>query len=331
MSDTGSELDKERQNLLVFIWKKRKILMITSGIVMVCSIIVSLLLTPVFRSTAVVFPAATSTVSFSEQRNAKAASMDFGEEEQAEQLVQILQSSRIRDKIVEQFDLMNHYNISPSDPNKHFKLVEKYNDHFLFVRTRYGSIQIDVLDREPQLAADMANKIVDLIDTVKNEMVRERTLPAYEINKRKKEQMELDRELVLAKLDSLAELGVVSLEGRTNLFQAYVDSKSAQEKAEIKKTIDINLKHGSLFDGLEFIRNEKIMKLEEFMVSYEQAESDANTAFNHKFIVERAVVADKKDKPKRMIIVLLATIGSFVFMVFALLINERIKELKKLG
>ena len=331
MSDTGSELDKERQNLLVFIWKKRKILMITSGIVMACSIVVSLLLTPVFLSTAVVLPAATSTVSFSEQRNAKAASMDFGEEEQAEQLVQILQSSRIRDKIVEEFDLMNHYNISPSDPNKHFKLVEKYNDHFLFVRTRYGSIQIDVLDREPQRAADMANKIVDLIDTVKNEMVSERTLPAYEINKRKKEQMEQDRELVLAKLDSLAELGVVSLEGRTNLFQAYVDSKSAQEKAEIKKTIDINLKHGSLFDGLEFIRNEKIMKLEEFMVSYEQAESDANTAFNHKFIVERAVVADKKDKPKRMIIVLLATIGSFVFMIFALLINERIKELKKLG
>jgi hypothetical protein len=32
-----------------------------------------------------------------------------------------------------------------------------------------------------------------------------------------------------------------------------------------------------------------------------------------------------------MIIVLLATMGSFVFMVFALLINERIKELKKLG
>ena len=199
------------------------------------------------------------------------------------------------------------------------------------MRTRYGSIQIDVLDREPQLAADMANKIVDLIDTVKNEMIRERTLPAFEINKRKKEQMEDDREFVLAKLDSLAELGVVSLEGRTNLFQAYVDSKSAAEKAEIKKTIDVNLKYGSDFDGLEFIRNEKIMKLEEFMVSYEQAESDANTDFNHKFIVERAVVADKKDKPKRMIIVLLATIGSFVFMVFALLIKERINELKKLG
>ena len=331
MAEKLSELEKERQNLLLFIWRKRKLLLIVTAIAAVVSIVVSFLLTPIYRSTAIVFPAATSTVSFSEQRNAKAAAMDFGEEEQAEQLVQILQSSRIRDKIVSQFDLMNHYEIDAKDPNKYFKLVKQYNSNFLFVRTRFGSIQIDVLDVNPQKAADMANKIVDLIDTVKNNMVAERTWPAFEINKRKKEQLEQERKDVLFKLDSLAELGVVSLEGRTNLFQAYVDSKSAQEKAEIKKTIDINMKHGSLFDGLEFIRNEKIMQLEEFLVSYEQAESDAYSVFNHKFVVERAVVADKKDKPKRMIIVLLSTIGAFLFMVFALLIKDRLNELKKIA
>lgn len=331
MAEKLSELEKERQNLLLFIWRKRKLLLIVTAIAAVISIVVSFLLTPIYRSTAIVFPAATSTVSFSEQRNAKAAAMDFGEEEQAEQLVQILQSSRIRDKIVSQFDLMNHYEIDAKDPNKYFKLVKQYNSNFLFVRTRFGSIQIDVLDVNPQKAADMANKIVDLIDTVKNNMVAERTWPAFEINKRKKEQLEQERKDVLFKLDSLAELGVVSLEGRTNLFQAYVDSKSAQEKAEIKKTIDINMKHGSLFDGLEFIRNEKIMQLEEFLVSYEQAESDAYSVFNHKFVVERAVVADKKDKPKRMIIVLLSTIGAFIFMVFALLIKDRLNELKKIA
>lgn len=331
MAEKLSELEKERQNLLLFIWRKRKLLLIVTAIAAVVSIVVSFLLTPIYRSTAIVFPAATSTVSFSEQRNAKAAAMDFGEEEQAEQLVQILQSSRIRDKIVSQFDLMNHYEIDAKDPNKYFKLVEQYNSNFLFVRTRFGSIQIDVLDVNPQKAADMANKIVDLIDTVKNNMVAERTWPAFEINKRKKEQLEQERKDVLFKLDSLAELGVVSLEGRTNLFQAYVDSKSAQEKAEIKKTIDINMKHGSLFDGLEFIRNEKIMQLEEFLVSYEQAESDAYSVFNHKFVVERAVVADKKDKPKRMIIVLLSTLGAFIFMVFALLIKDRLNELRKIA
>lgn len=331
MEEGTKVMQEQRMNLFVTLWAKRKILIIVTSAGLVVSTVVAFLMTPLYRSTAIVFPAATSTVSFSEQRNAKASSMDFGEEEQAEQLIQILQSSKVRDKVVQQFDLMKHYEIEPDDANKHYKLVKEYNSHILFVRTRYGSIQIDVLDRDPQLAADMANKIVDLIDTVKNEMVMERTIPAFEINKRKKEQLERDKEAVLNQLDSLAALGVVPLEGRANLFQAYVEAKNPQDKADFKRRIDINLEFGAVFDGLEYVRNEKIMKLADFALSYEQAESDANTQFNHKFIVERAVVADKKDKPKRLIIMLLATFGTFVFMVFALLIQDKIKELRKLA
>lgn len=331
MEDSTTQMLEQRMNLLVTIWRKRRILLIVTGAAMVVSAVIAFLMTPIYRSTAIVFPAATSTVSFSEQRNAKASSMDFGEEEQAEQLIQILQSSRIRDIVVQRFDLMKHYEIEPSDPNKHYKLVKEYNENILFVRTRYGSIQIDVLDRDAKLAAEMANKIVDLIDTVKNEMVFERTLPAYEINKRKKDQMEADRKAIIAQLDSLAEMGVVPLEGRANLFAAYVDAKNPADRAEFKQRIDINLKYGANFDALEYIRNEKIMKLADFSVSYEQAESDANTKFNHKFVVERAVVADKKDKPKRLIIILLSTIGTFIFMVFALLVQDKIRELRKLA
>ena len=330
MVEHTTELEKERQNLLIYIWKKRKILVMVSGIAGVVGLIVSLLMTPIFRSTAIVFPAATSTVSFSEQRNAKAAAMDFGEEEQAEQLVQILSSSRIRDKIIQEFDLMKHYNIDENDANKYYKLVKTYNDNFLYVRTRYGSIQIDVLDRDAKLAADMANKIVDLIDTVKNNMVAERTWPAYEINKRKKEQLEKEREELVHRLDTLSAMGVMSLEGRTELFQALVNAGGA-DKADIKKIIDVNIKYGSTFDALDFSLKEKITQLELFKVSYEQAESDAYAIFNHKFVVERAVVADKKDKPKRLIIVLLATIGAFVFTLFTLLISDRLNELKKIS
>ncbi|WP_294674382.1 Wzz/FepE/Etk N-terminal domain-containing protein [uncultured Fluviicola sp.] len=331
MEESSKVMQEQRMNLFVTLWAKRKILIIVTSAGLVVSTVVAFLMTPLYRSTAIVFPAATSTVSFSEQRNAKASSMDFGEEEQAEQLIQILQSSKVRDKVVEKFDLMKHYDIDESDANKHYKLVKEYNSHILFVRTRYGSIQIDVLDKDAQLAADMANEIVDLIDTVKNEMVMERTVPAFEINKRKKEQLERDKEAVLDQLDSLASLGVVPLEGRANLFQAYVEAKNPADKADFKRRIDINLEFGAVFDGLEYVRNEKIMKLADFALSYEQAESDANTQFNHKFIVERAVKADKKDKPKRLIIMLLATFGTFVFMVFALLIQDKIREIRKLA
>ncbi|MFM7759175.1 MAG: Wzz/FepE/Etk N-terminal domain-containing protein [Crocinitomicaceae bacterium] len=326
-----SELTKERSALLAFLWKNRKVLVIITGVAFVVSVVVSLLLTPLYLSTAVVFPTASSNVSFSEQRNVKAGSMDFGEEDQAEQLVQILLSSRIKDKIVAKYDLLNHYEIDPNDENKNFKLNEEYSDHFSFTRTKFGSIQIDVLDKDPELAAKMANDIVDLIDTVKNEMIRERTRPAFDINIRKMKQLEKDKDSVINRLDSLAKLGVVSTDVRSNLFQALVDSKSPEEKRDIKAQIEANMKFGSLFDALEHKRNEMIINIETFKVAYEQAESDANAEFNHKFVVEKAVVADKKEKPKRMIIVLVATLGGFVLGVFFLLIRDKIQELKALN
>ena len=323
------EIEKERQNLLLFIWKKRKPIIVVTSIASVLALVVAMLMKPLFLSTAIVFPAATSSVSFSEQRNAKASSMDFGEEEQAEQLVQILQSSRIREKVITQFGLMEHYGIDSTDVNKNFKMMKEYEGHISFTRTRYGSISIDVLDENPELAAEIANKIVDLIDTVKNTMINERTMPAFEVNKRKRDLLDQDLKTILVQLDTLAEKGVISIEGRTNLYTAFVEAKSAQDREFLKKQIDVNLLYGARFDGLEQMRDEKIVKLEKFLDSYEQAESDAYANFTHKFIVERAVVADKKDKPKRLIIVLLAAMGTFVFMVFLLLINEKFKELKK--
>lgn len=329
MENNQPDLVQSQQTLLRFLLSKRKPIIIISSVICLGSIVVSLLMTPLYLSTAIVFPAATSSVSFSEQRNAKSAAMDFGEEEQTEQLVQILQSSRIRDKIVYQFDLMKHYGIAATDINKNYKLTNEYNGHFSFERTRYGSIKIDVLDEDPKLAAAMANKIVDFIDTVKNDMILERTIPAFEVNRRKKAQMERERDSVLNCLDSLANLGVIALDVRSNLFQAYVDSKNPADRAELKRKIDVNMKYGAKYDGLEYIRNEKTVKLEDFRISYEQAESDANTKFNHKFIVERAVVADRKEKPKRMIIVFMATISGVVLSIFSLLFIEKFKAFSK--
>ncbi|MFM6934440.1 MAG: Wzz/FepE/Etk N-terminal domain-containing protein [Flavobacteriales bacterium] len=325
---TQLNLQEERFGLLQFIWKNKKPIYLITGISAVISIVVSFMITPMYLSSAIVFPAASGNVSFDAQRNVKAAAMDFGEEEQAEQLVQILQSSRIKDRIVKKYHLLSDYEISENDPNKNYKLSKAYYGNFSFNRTRFGSIQIDVLDKNPKKAADMANDIVDLIDTVKNEMIRERTVPAFEINLRKKKQMEHERDSLLTRLEELAQMGVLPNDVRATLYQALVDSKSAAEKTEIQRKIDINTKYGSVYDGLEYQRNEKIVKIEDFRVSYEQAESDANAKFNHKFVVERAVVADRKEKPKRMIIVLISTIGGFIFGLFFLLIQHRIKELK---
>ena len=328
MENQELNLNEEREKLLAFLFRRRKIVIGFTLLVSIAAYSLSFLITPLFLSTAIVFPSKSSSVSFYESRNVKASSMDFGEEDQAEQLVQILQSSRIRDYVVSKYDLLKRYKIDADDPNKMFKLNKAYEGHFSFERTRFGSIKIDVLDEDPKQASEMANAVVYLIDTVKNQMIQERTLPAFEITKRKKDQLDKEIQELLDEMDRLSKLGVVSLDVRSRLFQALVDSKSNTEKEELRNKIDVNSKFGSLFDGLERSRNEKISKLEDFKVAYEQAESDASTQFSHKFIVQKAEIADKKDQPKRLILTIIAAIGSFVFIVFCLLIIERYRELK---
>ena len=326
--------DKEELNntneLVVFLWKKRKPLLFISALGAVVSIVISLLLPVLFESNAIVFPAATSTVSYSEQRNAKANSMDFGEEEHAEQLLQILQSSRIRNRVIDQFNLADVYKIKPDEKDYFYKLGKAYEKHINFERTRYGSIEISVLDPEPERAADIANKIVDLIDTVKNELVKERTIPAYEINKRKMDKLNRDQELLIDKMDSLSQLGVVNPEARANLFAALNESKNPNDREFFREKIQVNLENGSRYDALADLREYRIDKLTTQESAYEQAESDAFEDFTHKFVVESAFPADRKAKPKRAIIVIISTILTFIFAIIVLLIIERIRILRKI-
>lgn len=318
------------QDLLIFLWTKRKVIIGITAVAFVVGIVVSLLMTVLYQSTAIVFPAATSTVSFSEQRNAKANAMDFGEEEQAEQMIQILQSSKIRNKIVDRFNLMDVYEIKEDDPNRYYKLGKAYEQHISFERTRYGSILIDVLDEQPERAANIANKIVDLIDTVKNDLIKERTIPAYEVNKRKLDKLNESQRALIAEMDSLAAMGVVGPEARANLFSALNESRP-EDREFFRKQIEVNVKYGSRYDALADLREFRIEKLTDQEVSYEQSESDAYENFTHKFVVESAVPADKKAKPKRSIIVILITFSAFVLTIFYLLVAEKIRELKRVA
>src|SRR5690554_652765 len=314
--------------LLIFTYKNRKTLIFTALIAGVVSVVISLLLPVLYQSNAIVFPTATSTVSFNPLSNAKASSMDFGEEENAEQLIQILQSSPLRNRVIKEFDLAKVYKISPEDKSYHYKLGKEYNSHIRFERTRFGSINISVLDESPQLAADIANKIVQLIDTVKNELIKERTMPAFEINKRKLNQLQQAQEALNAEMDSLSQLGVIDAKSRASLFAALNEAKTAEDKAFFKNQIEVNLKYGARYDALSDLREFRIEKMTDQEVSYEQAESDALESFNHKFVVESAVASDKKAKPKRLIIVLIFTFAALILMFIALLIRDRVRTIK---
>ena len=75
-------------DLLVFLYKKRLPIIIITVLGAVASIIVSLMITPMFKSTVIMFPASSASISKSLlSNNVKDNMMAFGDEEETEQLL----------------------------------------------------------------------------------------------------------------------------------------------------------------------------------------------------------------------------------------------------
>ena len=76
----------------------------------------------------------------------------FGEEEQAEQLLQILNSDEISGYIREKYNLMKHYGIKNNEQYALTSTVKEYQDNVTFKRTEFNSVRIDVLDHDKDTA-----------------------------------------------------------------------------------------------------------------------------------------------------------------------------------
>src|SRR5262245_57382561 len=195
----------EATSLLVFLIKWKKPLAVSCGLAVLASVIFSgeNFIRPRFKSSVIFFPTSTNSVSkalLDEASSDKQDILAFGAEEQAEQLLQILNSDYIRNSIVQKYNLMEHYEIDPEERYPLTRLYDKYMDNITFRRTEFMSVRIDVLDTDPQMAADMANDIASLLDSMKNTMQRDRAIAALQVVEH---DLQRKRESIKVKEDSL--------------------------------------------------------------------------------------------------------------------------------
>ena len=315
--------------LMSFLWKKRKTLIIIIFIAFFASIGGSLLMPNYYMARAIVFPTQSNSVDFN--NNSRTSVVEFGDEADAERLLQVLISPEIRDSLTYKYDLYNHYEIDSAESQAKFEFQKVYDGSVIFSRTRYNSINIDVYDKEPQVATDMANDIVRLVDTVMNRMIRERAIGPmyavqYEVALIKEEMGDYSD-----KLKYLSDSGVVSKDERGDLYANYFTAKKAGDSKtalEIKKKIDASQKFGSDYDIYSNLTEFFSLRYSNILDVNDQAKQYANTNIQQTIRHSAAEMPDKKAKPKRAIIVLAATFATLVFAIFLLLAIEKIKEIK---
>lgn len=324
-------------NLLLFIWKKRKPIILITVIAAIASIIFSMpfFIKPKYKSSVVMFPSTNSSLSrslLSEVAGEKENVMRFGDEEECEQMLQILNSDEIRDRIINKYNLMEHYEIKPNSSYPLTKLKRKFSENISFRRTEFLSVEVEVLDTDKDYAANIANDIAALLDTVKTRMQRERSVQALAIVAKEYNDMKLyikGKEDTLSKLRNLGLFDyAVQVEKLTEAYSTAILAGKQNVANQIQEQMKIFSEYGgqhiAIVQDMEFER-EQLSKLKN---RYDQAKVDAEQQIPQKFIVNTAYPAEKKSYPVRWLIAVVSTVGAFLLSIIVLLLLENFQHLK---
>ncbi|MEX0987146.1 MAG: hypothetical protein WD052_06675 [Bacteroidales bacterium] len=302
-------------DLLIYMWEKRRILIIISALAAITSIIISLQITEKFKSSVVMFPTTGASISkalLSANYTGRESAYGFGEEEQAEQLLQVLNSEQIKGRIIQKYNLMEHYGIDPASRYPYTQLANEYNKNISHRRTELMSVEISVMDKDPQVAADIANDISALIDTVYNLMKQERALAAFELVKQ--EYLEAERN-VRALQDSLQNIG-----------GALSGSIRRSGGTSLAQVVNALAENGGTFLTLTNYLDHETERLADLRQRYQEARVESVQELPHKFIIDRAYASEKKAYPKRSIIVMVSTASAFLFTFILLVIIDSLRE-----
>ncbi len=287
MADKSFGNDYDHNTTIRFFRRWWKLLTGVFIVALIASVVVSLLITPRFKSTATLFPTNSNRLSKAiMDYHYSLDFMDYGIERDCEYCIQILLSESMERDVCKRFNLMEHYGINPDDPHKFFKLHEQYRGNVNVKRTEYLGVEVSVLDVDPQWAADMANYIATNYDTVCHRIHHDRAVDAADI-------------------------------------MSGVCQKLGQEIQLLQDSLKRNPQYAL---GLTKLIDEKCVQLADLQTRAAQTEVDMNENVSYKFMLDQAVASDKKAYPKRSIIVLLGAFGTLVMCILVLLLLDATKK-----
>lgn len=284
----------------------------------------------------------------------------------ADMYASVLKSDRMSDAIIDRFKLMEVYDVAYR--------TEMYNviDQLVSISVgkKDGIISITVVDRNPQLAADIANAYVDELGKLtvelnmtggsKNRQYLEKRLVLSRADLAKAEE-EIKKFQTKNKTIDVTEqakasiTGIAGLQAQLTLLdiqlaglrrrltensQEVKDTKAAITRIKANITqLEGNDKGGTIPNvgtipvmGQEYIRLMREFKIQETLVElltkqYELAKLSEQKDVSNVQVLQSARPSDKKYKPKRSVIVIIATFFGFVGAVFASFVVEFFRRL----
>ncbi|MDO9511285.1 MAG: Wzz/FepE/Etk N-terminal domain-containing protein [Bacteroidales bacterium] len=296
------------------------------GIVVLAAIVLSAVFSgptfikPKYKSYAVVYP---SNIA------------EYSDESLTEQMLQIIQSTDIRDSIISHFDLMAHYGI---DTNKEYwksTLYYVYGKNIKISKTMYESIMIEVYDTDPQKACDIINAIIDYYNLKVRVLHNSKFSEVVHMYERHLIYKDRQLDSLNARMSELgSKYGLLDFDYQTQevtrgflrTVQGGSGNVNTSEVLRIKKNME---EYGGEWLMLkEIIKNEAI-NYATIKKEFDNAVMNLDRGYTYVNLVTPPEPADKKTYPVRWIIVTISALAALLFSIIAIGLIENARPTQR--
>lgn len=356
---------EQKDNLLgvvktLFKWRKQ--IATVCLVAFVGSIIISLLL-PVYYKATTVFLAASPDQAKPDLLYGKGNFEPeyYGNESDIDRVLTISESNELVSFLVDSFQLYDHYNIDSTGRRARYKVRETLFDLYEVQKTKRDAIELTVEDKDPELAAKMANAARQKIDELAQQLIKEgqlQTIRSYEINLRNKEELlnvlsdslsrqrqsygiynaESQSEAITSQF-AKAEAKLIRNRGRLEslqtqggarrdsilALQALVNGQEQEVQALQEKIDRLNAGMAKV-NTLDRQYKEANQSLGEDKERYKVLVSTYRSNIPSIILVEKAMVPIIKSRPQRALIVVASVAIAFLFSVITVLLIDAYKE-----
>ncbi|WP_210517485.1 GumC domain-containing protein [Hymenobacter terricola] len=310
------------------------------------SIVVSLLLPNVYRSTAIFIP--TNPQTTDPDRLVEGGKLELGgRAEDLDRAITIGESQPVAELVIKKFDLYKHYKAgAPGDDATDNYVLSEFTGNLSIVHNERDAIELTFIDKDKKLAAQVANTLVQVIDSVNQQLTLENRRHVLDLYRQRYEYLSTSfersrRELVGAR----RHYGIFGLEmqGRYMVKQL-IETEAALRKAEASGGDVAGLKRSlrglTRADGGNLINLEsyvagtdslamfttRVADLQSRLIgarsAYESAELSIKGRISSVYLVQKAYPATKKFKPVRSLIVLGSMLLTFALSIVVIALLE---------
>ncbi|HBX51852.1 MAG: hypothetical protein A2275_00585 [Bacteroidetes bacterium RIFOXYA12_FULL_35_11] len=288
-------------------WKIHLAIVAVAAIILGALISSPIIIKPKFKSFTVLYPVNLPVVS---------------EESQTEQMLQLIQSTDIRNRVFKAMDIAKHYEID-TNSNKYWMtdLITEWESNVSFRKTEYESVEIEALDTDPVIASKIVDSLIHFYNKKVQSLHRSKSQEVVVIAKTEKDKKKRQIDSLEKHLKFIRDtFGILDYKIQTREYSRA--SYGGRESKEMQSLVK-NLKE----KGGEYMLTDSMLwsamkYYNQLQIYYENNIRDVQKELTYAHLVSTPYPADKKTYPVRWVIVLMTTISSLILAVIAIIFIE---------